>query len=291
MKALFRKYLSSAAYLADRRRFFVKRHVSPLLDRSLAVLTFDVDSSLDVDALPATCGLLERWGLRAGFAVVGHWVERRPEEHRMIAEGGHEVMNHGLVNHCPRDDGGRLYSANFFSDLDLEGKTREVRLGHEKIAQVLGVEPRGFRAAHFCTLARGELAGLYPRLAEMGYLYSSSSIHSLSPDGSAAPSVASGVVELPLSSCPEHPFSPFDSWHFLEAPERRHKQGDLARCLAYFLDLAHENAGFFVNIYLDPRAAAASREAGEMMEALAASRVEMALPSALAGEILEGARA
>ncbi len=285
-----RKYARYVSYRLARTGFIIKNHVSGLLGRSVAVLIFDVDSVYDVEALPELMDLLATRGLAAGFAVVGEWAERYPDEHRLIAAGGHEVINHGFLNHCPEDDAGQLYSCNFLSEMDLEGQKREVRMGHDSIARSLGVEPRGFRGAHFSTLRRAQLLELYPFLKEMGYLYCSSSTHEFSPHLRATPAVAGGLVELPITTCPEHPFSPFDSWHFLEAPDRDHRDEDLLGCVSSLLGLAQANPGFFLNIYLDPRAAVGSSPAAEALSALASSKVEKLLPAQVAQEVMGAAR-
>lgn len=289
MRTRLRKYCSYAKYLIDKRGFFAANHVSGALDRSVAVLTFDVDSSLDVAALPGLMDLLREAGLTAGFAVVGEWLLKHVQEHRLIVEGGHEVMNHGFANHCPESESGTLFACNFLSDLDLAGQTREIERGHQAIVETLGVAPRGFRGAHFSTLNKNQLESLYPVLRELGYLYCSSATFQHSPHGRGFPVLAGGIVELPVTTCPDHPFSPFDSWHFLEAPERGHEDEDLPRCLGELLGMAEERPGFFVNIYLDPRAVVGSHHARKALEALAASRVQKALPADVAQVFLEAA--
>jgi hypothetical protein len=62
------------------------------------------------------------------------------------------------------------------------------------------------------------------------------------------------LVEFPVSTCPFHPHSAFDSWHGLERPRPWHaRPGAMTRALGELLAVAKE-CGAYANVYFDPAA-------------------------------------
>ena len=93
--------LTAAVYLLGGRFFtrsFYKAqgNLAPWKDEPFGYmsLSFDVDYPQDAENLGRVCELLDKIGLRAGFAVIGSLVEQYPAEHRILIEAGHEIINH-----------------------------------------------------------------------------------------------------------------------------------------------------------------------------------------------------
>ena len=67
--------------------------------------------------------ILERYGVRTTFFVVGNWVERYPESVKALADAGHEVMNHSSTH-------------AHFSTLSSAEITADISACNEKIASI-----------------------------------------------------------------------------------------------------------------------------------------------------------
>ncbi len=235
-----------------------------------AVLSFDVDADVDVEALPSLLALLRAHSIRASFACIGEWVERCPAEHRRIAAEGHEVMNHGYAMHTGRDARGVLVCTRFYHSLTPQEMAWDIRAGHAVLQDVLGVTPVGFRAPHFATLRRHQFGPLYATVRELGYSFSSST--SLGSTGDGVPFLADGVVELPLLGCPDHPTSVFDSWHILAAPDTPHAPADLFALSRRIVAAAATSGGpGWINMYFDPSVATACGDFAAVLALLASA--------------------
>ena len=57
-------------------------------------MSFDVDFTGDVSALPHLLDVLSSYSFKVSFACVGVWIEKYPEKHIKILEEGHEIINH-----------------------------------------------------------------------------------------------------------------------------------------------------------------------------------------------------
>ena len=79
--------------------------------------------------------ILERYGVRATFFVVGDWVEKYPESVKALAEAGNEVMNHSS-------------SHAHFSSLSSEQIRGDISACSEKISALTGVTPTLFRCPY-----------------------------------------------------------------------------------------------------------------------------------------------
>ena len=94
--------------------------------------------------------LLERWGARGTFFLVGAEVERNPELARGVRDAGHELGSHSM-RHLDHEEAGRQ-----------EALTDMVE-GAAAIERALGVEPRLYRAPYGrfvpVTLAEAERRG------------------------------------------------------------------------------------------------------------------------------------
>jgi hypothetical protein len=81
---------------------------------------------------------------------------------------------------------------------------------------------------------------------------------------------ADGIIEFPLTTCPVHPFSVFDTWHSFNSPRLFYRLGH--RNEARYIDLfkwlvtTAIATGSYINIYLDPGDAVKMRRFNEMLE-------------------------
>ncbi|MBR1659105.1 MAG: polysaccharide deacetylase family protein [Oscillospiraceae bacterium] len=96
-------------------------------------LTFDAawgneDTQLLID-------ILDRYGVKVTFFVVGFWAEKYPESVKALHDAGHEVMTHS-------DDHAH------FNSLSPAQMSANLQAGCEKIEAVTGVRPTLFRAPY-----------------------------------------------------------------------------------------------------------------------------------------------
>lgn len=215
-------------------------------DGATFVLSFDVETRADCEALPAVLELLRERSLRASFACIGALVERYPAAHRAVHEAGHELFNH-TDTHPWHDELGVL---GRFDRLEDDGLEREIRGGQAKLAAI-GAHSIGFRAPHF---GAQRTPRMYPVLRAVGIAYSSSTTATRGPRG-GAPHRVGGVVEIPVLVCPQHPRAALDSWHCTTAPDAAHREprGLLALYRAALAALGRWQA--FGSVYWDPRVA------------------------------------
>lgn len=233
-----------------------------------AALSFDVDFKEDVAAIGPLLDILARLSLKASFALVGAWVERFPEEHRAIAAAGHEVLNHTMTH----PDNEELDPDRHFHQLATADLRDQILGGHRVMEEQLGLEVKGFRAPHF---GYQHTEAVYPVLRELGYAYSTSTMASRSPGFGWPVQTGGGLWEIPVTVCPRHPFSCFDTWHYVRKTPSRHQHGDLEADLVAILSLVLEK-GLFLSLYLDPRDVAAKGGCRRALEMIAASGLETA---------------
>ena len=217
--------------------------------KACVTLSFDCDYPQDVEALPAIVRMLAAYRYKASFAAVGRWIEEYPREHALVVEHGHELVNHTYSH----PDNELLNPGRKFRWIPRAEKLDEVARCHEICRTVLGTEPVGLRIPHFKNLFTDEIYGI---LAELGYRYSSSTWLTNTTTRGLPFRSAHGIIEFPLTTCPLHPFTVFDTWHSLNARRWSHRvrHRGAARYLQLFeelLTLAKET-GSYLNIYMDP---------------------------------------
>lgn len=212
-------------------------------------LSFDCDYPEDVQAIPHLLGLLDRYSYKASFACVGAWIEKYPKEHIQIVEHGHEILNHTYSH----PDNELLNPGRRFRFISREEKKREIERCHDVCLSVIGYEPKGCRIPHFKNLFTEEIYGI---LLELGYKYSSSTWLTGTTSCGLPFITEEGIAEFPLSVCPKHPFTVFDTWHSLNAERLSHKMIHRGpeKYLALFEDLIELglDTGAYLNVYLDP---------------------------------------
>jgi len=212
-------------------------------------LSFDCDFPEDVEAIPGLIDLLKKYPYKASFACVGYWIEKYPKEHKMILDNGHEIINHTYTH----PDNDILAPRRKFNAISRSEKAEEIWKCHETCRRVLNYEPKGFRAPHFKNLFTPEL---YDVLGDMGYLYSSSTWVTCTTSYGQPFRAKRGIIEFPLSNCPVHPFTVFDTWHSLNSKRLSHRlkhRGPEGYCnLFHELLTIGEETGAYLNVYLDP---------------------------------------
>lgn len=218
-------------------------------NKSCLTISFDCDYPEDVEAIPALLKTLDRYSFKTSFACVGHWIEKYPREHKMILDHGHEIMNHTYSH----PDNELLNPGRKFKLISREEKLEEVEKCHDICRKILKYEPKGCRIPHFKNLFTPEIYGI---LKELGYSYSSSTWLTNTTTFGMPFLSQDGIYEFPLSTCPSHPFTVFDTWHSLNTPRWSHRilhRGPESYCDLFLklLDLGRET-GSYLNIYIDP---------------------------------------
>jgi peptidoglycan/xylan/chitin deacetylase (PgdA/CDA1 family) len=212
-------------------------------------LSFDCDYPEDIEALPGLLDILRGCPFRASFACVGHWIEKYPGPHRRILEEGHEIINHTYSH----PDNEILNPGRRFRECTYEEKREEVERCHEVCQRVLGYSPECLRIPHFKRNFGGDIYGI---LKELGYRTSTSTWLTNTTTRGLPFLAQGGIVEFPLSTCPKHPFTVFDSWHSLNSKRWVHRLGHrgesgYTRAFERLLALGRETNSY-LNIYLDP---------------------------------------
>ncbi len=222
----------------------------PWLKKKAALtLSFDCDYSKDVEAFPAVCDQLREYDILASFAVVGLWVERYPDLHRVLTNAGHEIINH-TYSHPDNDE---INPGRKFRLISRDEKKEEIERAHEIISEVLGIDCDGCRIPHFKDLFTPQIYGI---LRELGYRYDSSTLMTGVPSAGRPYLADEGIWEFPLTTCPKHPLTVLDTWHSLHVDHPFYKLSH--NTAEEFCDLVWESteaalaSGGYVNIYLDP---------------------------------------
>jgi len=204
-------------------------------------ISFDCEYRRDIDTLPSLLDILSTHSFKTSFACIGKWVEEYPKQHRMIIEEGHEVLNH-TYSHPYNEE----LNPRKFAELTNAEVEEEIKRCDEACRKVLGRGPIGFRTPHF---GRQHTQREYALLRNLGYVYSSSKI-ATHVDSGAMPFIHDGIVELPVSPCPKHPWNTLDSYHSLQMGAHT-KEGEFRSLFERLTEIISRNGGF-VNIYVDP---------------------------------------
>ena len=231
-------------------------------------ITVDLDYQADTDALPELVELLARWNAPMSVASVGALVAQDPEPYARAVAAGHEIVNHSQTH----PDNPVLNPDEEFWHLSAERMAEEVGQAQAVIQDRLGVTPVGFRTPHFKDAHR--LTAVLAGFPELTYVSSALASRSplagrpyLAPDTAIAgdddsylfaePGAGgSALLQLPLTPCPTHRWSPFCSWHGIRADARPGSGAgmhDLPEWLRLWRQLLHGARGDGLAIvYFDP---------------------------------------
>lgn len=207
-------------------------------------LSFDCDLPEDITSHAWLLERLKEYELHGSFACIGKYVEMFPAEHRLLANAGHEIINHTYSHPSHR----LLNPDQRFRVLSDDQLKEEVSRAHEIIENIIGVAPVGFRAPHFGGLHTNRV---YPILREMGYRYSSSTIGTRTP-ALGAPFKFGGIWEIPLSPNPKTVFGCLETWGLYRADPAQYQDKQEFLALLDEVLTAGIASRAFLNFYLDP---------------------------------------
>lgn len=207
-------------------------------------ISFDCDHSVDVNYLPKLLDNLSVYEAKYSFACVGKLIEKFPKEHQQILDEGHEIMNH-TYSHPFNEE---LNSFNKFNELNIKEKTFEIEKCHEVCKKTLDYEPEGFRTPHFTIQYTDEI---YDIISNLDYSYSSSILALKSPSF-GTPYYVSDILELPVTTCPKHPFQAFDTFHAFRSKYTFHSSDDFLKVFKDLIQFGQEKETY-INLYFDPQ--------------------------------------
>lgn len=211
---------------------------------NIATISFDCDHIADIEALPILLEILNSYGVKASFACVGKLIEKYPREHRMIIEEGHEIINHTYTHPFNKE----LNSLKRFDKLTKDEQRDEIIQCHKVCKFFLNYKPIGFRIPHFGVQYTDTI---YEILSELGYAYSSS-ILAIKTTTFGGPYLVGGILELPVITCPKHPFQAFDTYHAFRSRITSHDEKDFCNIFMQILDLIVKKS-MYLNICFDPQ--------------------------------------
>lgn len=214
--------------------------------KACVTLSFDCDFREDIEALPKLLQILAQYPFKTGFACIGKWIEQYPAEHRGIIEDGHEIINH-TYSHPNNEELGNFKKFNQLSESEQEA---EILRCHEVCQHYLNYTPRGFRIPHFGALYTSKV---YEILKRLDYVYSSSTVAARAPSSGAPFVTGDGILEFPVSPCPEHPFGILDTHHAFRKKRAWHrKKGNFYALFQELLEIGIQSQAH-INLYFDPR--------------------------------------
>ncbi|WP_320173896.1 polysaccharide deacetylase family protein [Maridesulfovibrio sp.] len=233
-------------------------------------LTFDFDFEKDIEAFPYVLDLLKKHDIKAGFAVIGKFVEEYPDIHLRAVDEGHEIINHTYTH----PDNPHWAPDRYFNKLTYNEQKEEIERAHEVFKKNLGIECIGFRTPHYGNL---HTESVYPILAELGYKYSSSTA-ACGYKGYGAPSEHShGIIEIPTGCSVHFPFAIFDSWNMLR--KKTPFLGDDKLFVKEFADtmkiIAEHN--LFLTHYFDPYDITENGKLSNILDIIKKNKINTAL--------------
>lgn len=222
------------------------------LSRLYLILSFDCDTTEDMEAAAELDTWLYKHGIKRTYAVPGEQLRRGADIYRCLAEKGADFINHGALPHAEWREG-RYWSINFYNRMsDKEVKT-DIQNGHELVRQVTGKIPIGFRTPHFGFFQEtGQLKMLYTVLRELNYRYSTSTIPHFGLSHGPVCNM-NGFFEIPLSGSYPYFLNLLDSWGYIKNPFQPTVQDEYGKVFITTVRrlLALGIAGV-LNYYVDP---------------------------------------
>lgn len=172
------------------------------------ILTFDFDFESDIEAFPYLLDRLKEFNIKAGFAVIGKFVEKYPDIHKKAIDEGHEIINHTYTH----PDNPHWAPNKYFNKLTYQEQKDEIYKAHETFYNLLGIECIGFRTPHYGNL---HTESVYDILHELKYKYSSSTAASMTKGYCAPYEHKNSIIEIPTGCSVNYPMAIFDSWNML----------------------------------------------------------------------------
>jgi len=192
-------------------------------EERIVCISFDCDVDEDMERVPSLLDVLRDEKIHISFAIVGNLANKYPIRVKEILEKGHEIVNHSFSH--PKN----------FGSIGCNQMEKEIRSFQTFMISEFGYRPEGFRAPH---LMRKYSRILFRILKEEG-LYDSSYV------GRGILKI-DDVVEVALTSCPEHYQVCFDYWHHFQLPLLKSSFNKFFNL--WELLLSEE---YFINVFLD----------------------------------------
>lgn len=223
---------------------FMQKQKNPF-GKAAYILTFDFDFEKDIEAFPYLLNELKKYDIKAGFAVIGKFVEKYPDIHKRAVEEGHEIINHTYTH----PDNPHWSPDKYFNKLSYQEQKDEIYKAHEIFYDILGIECIGFRTPHYGNL---HTESVYDILGELGYKYSSSTAACATGGFSAPYEYKNGIIEIPTGCSLHYPMAIFDSWNMLR--KKRPFIGDDEKFIKEFEDTIEiiKKYNLFLTHYFDP---------------------------------------
>ncbi|MFA6216030.1 MAG: polysaccharide deacetylase family protein [Candidatus Omnitrophota bacterium] len=251
--------------------------------KSCLTISFDCDYPRDVEAMPDVLKLLKKYNFKTSFACVGHWIEKYPGEHKMILDYGHEIVNHTFSH----PDNEILSPGRKFKLICREEKKAEIEKCHDVCKDILGYSPVGCRIPHFKNLFSVEIYGI---LKDLGYKYSSSTLLTNTYSHGMPFMAKEEIWEFPLTTCPKHPFTVFDTWHSFNSKRLFYRM--IHSTEEEYINLFKElvelgiSTNSYINIYIDPFDVLKMNKFGSILDFINEKEPEMLV--ATYKDIIEG---
>ncbi len=189
-----------------------------------ACISFDCDLASDMGACKRITVMLSETETPTSFAIIGYLARTFPWVVDGLIADGHEIVNHTIS-----------HPSNFRS-LPIENMRREIEGFQELMLRNHNYKPIGFRSPHGL---RRESDDLFAILEKNG-MYDSSLV-------GWGTILKKGIIEIPLTPCPEHHTLAFDSYHNFRFPLVCSSE---AKVLKLWHGLTEKRN--FINIFLDP---------------------------------------
>ena len=105
------------------------------VEREGKYIALSFDAAWGNEDTQALIDILDRYGVKTTFFVVGEWVDRYPDSVKALADAGHEVMNHSDTH-------------PHMTKLSAQKIAAEVNACSDKIQAITGVRPTLFRCPY-----------------------------------------------------------------------------------------------------------------------------------------------
>ena len=223
------------------------------LRESVFVLSFDCDTELDISVVEGVHEKLTRSGIKPIYAVPGELLIQGSKIYRRIHDSGAEFINHGYRRHSEVSLPNRKYYGTFFYEkADRAAVVEDIRLGHEAIHKVLGVNASIFRTPHFGGFAKiSHLNHVWKTLEALKYEVSTSTTPYFAFVNGPI-SFHKGICELPVSADPQRPYQILDSWSYAFGGKRSLSKEKYIAAINQLADEMIAGEIRFLNIYADP---------------------------------------
>lgn len=193
-------------------------------EERIVCISFDCDLDEDMERIPSLLDVLKNEEIHSSFPIVGNLANKYPIIINEILEKGHEIVNHSFSH--PKS----------FGSIDSTKMKEEIESFQKLMISDFDYRPEGFRAPH---LMRKYSRVLFRILKEEG-LYDSSYV------GRGIVKI-DDVIEVALTSCPEHHQVCFDYWHHFQLPLLKSSFNKFLNLWELLL-----SKECLINVFLDP---------------------------------------